>query len=361
MGEPFFVSRIFAHQFRNLESFELNAHPRLNVLWGDNGQGKTNIIEAIAIALSTKALRSVKVTADLITHGCDEARIEVTGAGEGGFSAAARLYQKGKKHELAGKGLKDHASLLERVSLVSFVPDELQIVHASASHRRRPLNQITAGFFPTYIDIYRRFEKALHARNQLLKANFCDQSELAAFNDVFASLAAELTVYREETVALWRPHFLASLRDIVGSDFDVTVEYVASAPKRKAEVMDRLATLSREEGYRRATLCGPHLDDLAFRIRGNDARFEASRGQARAIVLALKLGQLNAIAHERRTPTLLLLDDVTGELDPHKINHLMHTVSQLDIQTFLTTTHLGGLCEPTQDGAVFEVKNGRVI
>jgi DNA replication and repair protein RecF len=356
---PFFVSRIFAHQFRNLEAFELDAHPRLNILYGDNGQGKTNIIEAISVALSTKTLRPVKLTADLITHGKEEGRIEVGSAGEGCFEASAHLFMKGKKHELFGKPLKDYATLFERVAVVSFVPDELQIVHASASHRRRALNQIAAGFFPTYIGLYRRFEKALVSRNQLLKAPFCDPNELAAFNQIYASLAAEITLYRKEAVALWTPYFLTSVKDIVGDSFQVGVEYEASSLTEASAVSEQLRELAREEGFRRATLCGPHLDDLAFTIDGVDARFDASRGQARAIVLALKLGQLNAISKTRNTPTILLLDDVTGELDPLKVEHLLSTVADLNIQTFLTTTHLSGLFGLTDDCAVFEVENGR--
>lgn len=355
---PFFVSRIFAHQFRNLESFTLDAHPRLNLLLGNNGQGKTNIIEALSLALSTKTLRQVKLTADLITHGKEEGRVEIKACGENAFDASAHLFVKGKKHEVFGKALKDYSVLFERLAVVSFVPDELQIVHASASHRRRALNQIAAGFFPAYIGLYRRFEKALVSRNQLLKANLCDRDELCAFNKIFASLAAEITLYRQEAISLWAPYFLSSVRDIVGTSFEADVKYVPSSSIKSSEVLAQLEALSRDESYRRATLCGPHLDDLAFSINGVDARFEASRGQARAIVLALKLGQLNAIAQTRNTPTLLLLDDVTGELDSAKVEHLLDTVAHLNIQTFLTTTHLSGHFSVAKDSASFNVEKG---
>src|SRR5689334_21785506 len=123
----FYVARISAHQFRNLESFSLDVHPRLNILYGNNGHGKTNIIEAVSLALSTKTLRPVKLTADLIMHGRAEGRAEVKLDGEARFEASAHLFQKGKKHEWCKKALKDYASLLERVAVVSFVPDELQI------------------------------------------------------------------------------------------------------------------------------------------------------------------------------------------------------------------------------------------
>src|SRR5688572_29230520 len=158
---PFFVSRLFAHQFRNLESFQMDAHPRLNILFGHNGQGKTNIIEAVSVALSTRALRPVKHVSDLISHGQEEGRIEVRGDGEASLDLATLLTSKGKKYQLSGKTLKDASPLLERVAVVSFVPEELQIVSATSSFRRRALNQIAAGFFPTYTSLYRKFEKSL--------------------------------------------------------------------------------------------------------------------------------------------------------------------------------------------------------
>jgi len=355
----FYVSRISAHQFRNLESFSLDVHPRLNILFGNNGHGKTNIIEAVSLALSTKTLRPVKLTADLIMHGKAEGRAEVKLDGESRLEAAAHLFQKGKKHEWCKKALKDYAFLLERVAIVSFVPDELQIIHSSASLRRRTLNQIAAAIFPTYIGIFRRFEKALLSRNQLLKDPLCDLEELEAFNRVFADLAAEITMLRAQAVNLWTPHFLTSMQDIVKGSFQASASYAPSAAETSSVVLEKLRSCSREEGFRRVTLCGPHLDDLLFTINGADARFSASRGQSRAIVLALKIGKLNAIKSERKTPTILLLDDVTGELDPAKITHLLETVSELNVQTFLTTTHLGGLADVESDCGVFEVQNGQ--
>jgi len=356
----FYVSRIFAHQFRNLESFSLDVHPRLNILFGNNGQGKTNIIEAISLALSTKTLRPVKLTADLIMHQKEEGRAQIRMMGETNSEAAAHLFLKGKKHELDGKVLKDYSALLERVAVVSFVPDELQIIHASASLRRRALNQLAAGFFPAYVGLFRRFEKALLSRNQLLKAPYFDQQELEAFDRVFADLAAEITTLRKESVRLWLPHFLQSTRDIAAQSFEASVSYAPSAGESSSVVLEQLKSLSREERIRRTTLCGPHLDDLLFKIDDTDARFTASRGQARALVLALKIGQLKAIREERKTPTLLLLDDVTGELDPTKVEHLLSTVFALDVQTFLTTTQIAGL--PLLDSCgVFEVENGTAL
>jgi DNA replication and repair protein RecF len=357
---PFFVYRIFAHQFRNLESFQVTPHPRLNILFGHNGQGKTNIIEAISVCLSTKALRPVKQVTDLITHGYDEGRLEVQSVGDGSFESTTQLSAKGKKYEIGGKFLKDFSSLLERVAVVSFVPEELQIVSASSSFRRRAMNQIAAGFFPTYVGLYRKYEKALFSRNQLLKNVYCDLDELGSFNHVYAELAAQITSYRDEAVRLWLPYFLASIKDIVGDRYAVNATYVPSSSSNSADILEQLKSLYPEERMRRSTLSGPHLDDLSFTIDGAETRFLASRGQARAIVLAIKLGQLNAIAQLRQTPTILLLDDVAGELDPEKVNHLMATVGRLHIQTFLTTTHLEGLFDFTKDCSTFEIEAGRI-
>lgn len=356
----FFVSRVFAHQYRNLNSFKMEAHPRLNILFGHNGQGKTNIIEAISLALSTKTLRSVKSVMDLISHGETDARVEVNCLGESNLDSAVTLASGGRKFELFGKAIRDFSALLERVAVVSFVPEELQIVSAASSHRRKAINQIAAGLFPNYIGLYRRYEKALLSRNQLLKEPFVDPGEMRSFNKIYASLAAEITQYRAEAISLWLPFFNASIKDIVGQRFVLDAQYASSLSSDPDQALAQLSSLERDERIRRATLCGPHLDDLVFMIDEAESRFLASRGQARAIVLALKLGQLNAIAHLRKTPTVLLLDDVAGELDPEKIGYLMDTISRLNIQTFLTTTHLDGLFDFTADCATFEIEKGRI-
>lgn len=357
---PFFVSRIFAHQFRNLESFQMDAHPRLNILFGQNGQGKTNIAEAISVALSTRALRPIKHVADLISHGQEEGRIELRCEGESSLDVAALLTLKGKKYQISGKVLKDSSPLLERVAVVSFVPEELQIVSATSSFRRKALNQIASGFFPNYLGLYRKFEKALFSKNQLLKNPYCDPDELASFNMVYAVFAAEITRYRAEAIALWIPYFLTSIKDIVGTRFQVNAAYAPSCSSNSADVIERLRLSYPDERLRRTTLCGPHLDDLIFTIDGAETRFLASRGQSRAIVLALKLGLLNAITDIRQKPTVLLLDDVAGELDPEKVRYLMSTVARLGTQTFLTTTHLDGLFEVSKDSSVFEIEKGRI-
>lgn len=359
--KPFYLAQIFAHQFRNLESFSLKPHPNLNVLFGKNGQGKTNIIESISLCLSTKGLRPVKQVSDFITHNCSEARIEIKSEGEHAFETSVRLSPKGKKYELSGKALRESTPLLERIAVVSFVPEELQIVSAASSFRRRAINQITAGFFPTYFGVYRRYERALLSRNQLLKAQFCDPQELASFNHVYAELSAEVTRYRAKAIDLWHPFFLKSITEIVGERYAVDAAYAPSACTDAVLILEQLKYLEREERMRRVSLYGPHQDDLNFTIDGVQSRFLASRGQARAIVLAMKLGQLNAISQCRKTPTVLLLDDVAGELDPEKVGFLMATISRLHIQTFITTTHLEGLFELSKDCGTFEIESGKII
>ena len=356
----FFVSELFACDYRNLESFSLKAHPRLNILHGGNGQGKTNIIEAICVGLSTKSMRPVKNIGDLIAHGKTEARINIKCSGENPIETSVTLGAKGKKVEIHGKAIRDLSSLLERVAIVSFVPDELQIVSASSSYRRRALNQIAAGLFPNYVSVYRKYEKALFSRNQLLKDTYTNKDQLRSFNIIFAELAAEITRYRDQAISLWFPFFKEGINSISGNHLHFDARYAPSILADPKDAVAQLDAAQKEEALRRTTVFGPHLDDLLFTIDGIEARFLASRGQARAIVLAVKLGQLNAIASIRKTPTVLLLDDVAGELDPEKVSLLLSTVRRLEIQTFFTTTHLDALFECGIDNATFDIYQGNI-
>ncbi len=351
------LRRLKAVYFRNLKSIILDPAPGLNLLIGDNGHGKTNLLDAIAVGAQLKPIRPVKHNSDLILFGERESQIDAEFAGTSPFTVSVHLDLEGKKVRLNNKPTRDPFALREKIAQVSFVPEDLAAVMGSAGLRRRLLDQITASLYPNYALYYRQYEKVLLQRNRLLKQPLVDLVELSSFTQVLAQSAHVI----EKARVLALLHIKSYYEDGVSrlSDAQLTGQ-LTYLPSSAGDLKASLEKLKVEERARKTTLLGPHLDDLEFSLNGHPARFSASRGQARVLILALKIAQLRAVFAHRSLSPLLLLDDVVGELDPDNAFRLLQVVDQLQTQTFITTTHLSALPTDWRAGRVFRVQGGAV-
>lgn len=362
--------------FRNLKSIALEPGPGLNLLIGDNGQGKTNLLDAIAIGAQLKPVRPVKQNSDLILFGEREARVEAvfyrhcerseaiqdswTAASakppcNDGISVTVQLDLEGKKVRINNKPTRDSFALREKIALVSFVPEDLAAIMGSASLRRRLLDQVTASLYPNYALYYRQYEKALLQRNRLLKQPLLDLVEFQSFTQVLAQSALVIEKARLLALEQIRPYYHEAVLKL--SDGQLTSQ-LTYAPSSAGDLRASLEKIRAEERARKTTLLGPHLDDLEISLNEHAARFSASRGQARVLILALKIAQLQAVFSHRNLSPILLLDDVVGELDPYHALRLLQVIDQLKTQTFITTTHLSALPVTWQTGQVFQVSAG---
>lgn len=343
--------------FRNLKSISLDPKPGLNLFIGDNGQGKTNLLDAIATGAQLKPIRPVKQNSDLILFGEREARIEAQFGEESTLTVSVHIDLDGKKVRINNKPTRDSFALREKIALISFVPEDLSAVMGSASLRRRLLDQITASLYPNYALYYRQYEKVLLQRNRLLKQPLVDLVELSSFTEVLVQSALSIEKARILALEHIRPYYEEAVSKL--SDGQLTSQ-LAYLPTSSGDLKSGLEKIKAEERARKTTLLGPHLDDLDILLNEHPARFSASRGQARVLILALKIAQLQAAFAHRSLSPILLLDDVVGELDPHNALRLLQVVEQFKTQTFITTTHLSALPVDWQAGQVFEVKEGSV-
>ncbi|MEI6805052.1 MAG: DNA replication and repair protein RecF [Myxococcaceae bacterium] len=340
--------------FRNLKSISLDPRPGLNLFIGDNGQGKTNLLDAIAMGAQLKPIRPVKQNSDLILFGEREARIEAQF--EPDLSVTVHIDLDGKKVRINNKPTRDSFALREKIALVSFVPEDLSAIMGSAGLRRRLLDQITASLYPNYALYYRQYEKVLLQRNRLLKQPLVDLVELDSFSQVLAQSAHSIEQARILALGHIRPYYEEAVFKLSDGQLTSVFEY---NPSSLGDLKASLEKIRSEERARKTTLLGPHLDDLDILLNQHPARFSASRGQARILILALKIAQLQAVFAHRALSPVLLLDDIVGELDPHNALRLLQVVDQLKTQTFITTTHLSTLPTNWQAGQVFSIKNGQ--
>ena len=346
------IRELRAENWRNLAPLTLVPGERLSVLHGDNGQGKTNVIEA---AYYLAVLRSFRTShaEDLIRRGAEATgtarlRAEIVHRGlERRFEIELRA-AGGRVTRIArldGKVVRGTAAALGAVSVVLFVPEDLLLPRAAPSSRRRFLDLAIFNIERGFYDEASAFQKVLKNRNALLKRGPADPMLLDTYDEELARTGARVVMRRRALVGallpLFRDHFRA-----LHSELPVSLAYVSDPDVAQAEGEDEVrarlhAGLSARRGLderRRFTGFGPHTDDLEIGLAGAPARSHASQGQLRSLVLALKLAELSNVEARLSDPPVLLLDDVPSELDPVRRALLFDVIGRLDCQTLISVT-----------------------
>jgi DNA replication and repair protein RecF len=362
---------LHVQDFRNLETVEVLPSPRATILIGENGQGKTNLLEAIYFLTTLKALRAVRLQ-ELVRFGSGQAFVSGDFEGPGGVRrVAVQVAPGGRSASLDGKTLGSGARLddyFDGLACVCFSPDDLLLVKGGPDGRRRFLDRAAFNRWPAVLGEARDYVRALRARNAALRTAAPEVE--ASFREPLVAAAARLLVRRRALVAELSPRVQAAFAEISGPGApEVRLSYrpaagveldgdEAAIAASLAEVLARRLERDREKGF---TSAGPHADDLTLALDGRGARLYGSQGQQRALVLALKIGEIENLRAALGRPPLLLLDDVSSELDPAKNRFLLGYLSGLSAQAFLTSTDRR-LLEPAAgpDTAFFGVEKGVV-
>jgi DNA replication and repair protein RecF len=357
--------------FRNLADERVELGPSTTVLYGPNGQGKTNFLEACYFVSTLRPLRAQKLS-ELIRIGGEEAalvrgRFELPG---GVREVEVEAGREGRSARVDGKAVRDPDELFGGVATVAFTPDDLQVVKGGPEGRRRLLDRAAQNRHPAHLTDARQYLRALRSRNELLRQK-AEADLIASFDEPVARLGAAVRRRREQVLAELAPHAQKAFAEVArgeaplalaylaaGRDADELAEGGSSLETRLLEALRRRLPRDRERGY---TSVGPHADDLALLLGGRSARTYGSQGQSRAIVLAFKIGEIeNLRAAQGRAP-LLLLDDVSSELDPSRNAFLMQYLGGLDGKVVLTTTDPKLVAKSAGREAVFHaVDSGRI-
>ena len=337
---PLRVERLITRGFRNLGQTRVDPGPAFNVIHGDNGAGKSNLLEAIYYLGSLRSFRGAK-TESLVGLDDERAILRAKIAGE----AAPRVFdvcldrQQARKLQLDGKRPRAIASWHQAVQVVLFHPGDLTLAMGSPQPRREFLDRILEQMDPTYASTLASYTKALRSRNRLLKQERVDRRSVRAYDTMLAQAGAVVGQARAALVEDLAPRTERAFRDVAGVELPLEVCYsprVAPEPGAILDALDRSYDKDRARGF---TAEGPHADDLALRVRSVAAKHHASQGQHRAIVLALKVAELDVLASRVGRVPILLLDDVSSELDRRRNRRLFELLGRLGGQVFLTTTH----------------------
>jgi DNA replication and repair protein RecF len=364
------IRELRAQGWRNLEPLDFLPGPRVNVLHGDNGQGKTNLIEAVYYLATLRSFR---------TSHADEL-VRVDGSGPGRAQLTARIEHRGldRKVEiklgadgrtvsLDGKQVRGAAAVFGAVSVVLFVPEDLLLPRAAPSARRRFLDLAVFNVERGYYREASAFQKVVKSRNHILKRGAPDPVLLDAYDEELARTGARVVLRRRALVAELAPRTRDFFHALHG-DLLVELRYrsvpavdaASDEPAVQAALLAGLRAQRALDERRRFTGTGPHTDDLEIVLAGRLAREHASQGQLRSLVLALKLAELTNVEARRADVPVLLLDDVPSELDPTRRKFLFDMVGGLACQTLISVTErevVSSLLH-RQD---FHVTQGRII
>jgi DNA replication and repair protein RecF len=357
--------------------------PRTTVLAGQNGQGKTNFLEACYLLTTLRPLRAQKI-AELIRFGEDAAQVRGRFQLAGGVREVEISLRDGHRSaRVDGKPVRDPDELFGGLAVVAFTPDDLSLVKGGPDGRRKLLDRAVQNRHPVQLSDARLYLRALKSRNELLRQG-AGEDLLQSFDPQLARLGAKIRGRREELLEEIRPHAARAFAEVARGEAALKLVYQAAGrdssglgpeasragpdglEEKLAQALRARLPRDRERGY---TSVGPHADDLAIAIGTHAARVYASQGQSRALVLAFKIGEIeNLRAAQGRAP-LLLLDDVSSELDPERNAFLLRYLAGLRGQVLLTTTDAALVAAAAQpaDAAeedpkarFFQVREGRI-
>ncbi len=352
------IRSIKIKNFRNIENTDICFDEKMNVISGENAQGKTNIIEALWLFCGAKSFRGAK-DSSFVKFGEQKGITEIEFVSGGITHNARMIFEEKRKALLDGNNLKTTGDLAGVLSEVVFSPTDISLVSGGPDKRRRFLDTTIGQLYPKYIELLRAYMRAVMQRNSIIKEYKYDPS-VSIMLDVFEREIAEnggrIIEYRKKFIDSLNNYLPEIFSGLSGGKEKISSLYVANVDS--IVLLKKLKEARKEDSILGFTSVGPHRDDIEFLINGVSAKNYGSQGQKRSVAIALKLSALSVIYEISGEYPVCLLDDVMSELDENRQKYILNHVREW--QTFITC------CDPSNaqrlsGGKVFTVKNGGVI
>ena len=333
-----YIKSIALNNFRNYSEVQVDFAPGINILYGENAQGKTNILEALYMIATTKSHRE-NHDREIIkfdrTEGHLRAQIEKRGVAHRIDMHLRKVGNKGIAIDMVP--IKRSSELIGLMSVVFFSPEDLTIVKNGPSERRRFVDMELCQLSRIYFNNLSSYNKVLNQRNNLLKQIYFDKNKmdtLPVWDMQLIEYGKKIIEERERFIALINEIIPAIHSDLTGNRENLRVEYIKNTEAESFE--ENLSAKLETELKLSSTQTGPHRDDLRFVVNGIDVRKYGSQGQQRTAALSLKLAEIELVKKMSDDEPVLLLDDVMSELDSGRRDALMEKIR--DIQTIITCT-----------------------
>lgn len=366
-----YINELKLTNYRNYLSQEITFENKVNVILGENAQGKTNVMESIYVLGMAKSHRTTR-DRELIYWEEEFAKIEgrVTKR-TGPLSMNVIVSSKGKKVKLNHIEQRKLSEYIGAINIVMFAPEDLNLVKGNPQVRRRFIDMEIGQINPMYLYNLGKYQKVLQQRNFLLK----DLQRKKGDRTMLDVLTYQLIDYASKIINK-RFEFLLQLenwakpihKDISRGLEELEIQYKPSIKvsetmelsKIEEKLEENFVKIKEREIERGTSLIGPHRDDLTFIVNGKDVQTFGSQGQQRTTALSVKMAEIELIYEKKGEYPILLLDDVLSELDDYRQSHLLNTI-QGKVQTFVTTTSVDGIDHNTlTEAATYLVDKGKI-
>jgi len=363
MTAELWFQRVSLRSFRNISELTLEPVPRLNVVSGDNGHGKTSLLEALYLVSTTKSFR-VEITSGVIQSGQDHAlvRAQVHEAGHL-REQFVNVGKRGRSVQLDGKRPTKLSAYATRTPVVVFHPRDIELVSGPASGRRRLLDRVALFVDPPSAEARLRYTEALRERQKILEERGTSARDLDAYEALMAEHGARLSVAHERAAERLLAALGPAFSRVAAPEITLTAAFEARGVTAAEDFVTELHGRRIQDLRRGAATFGPQRDEIALLIDGRAARQSASQGQQRVLTLALKVAELECIREARGAHPILLLDDVSSELDPARTGAVYEFLRDSLCQVFVTTTRPELFLTPSagpSERADFVLKEGRL-
>ncbi len=362
--------------FRNFENLEVEFEKKINIFIGQNGQGKSNLLEALSLLILNDSFRFVE-NENLIKFHQPGAFIEAFLEKDSLDYKVQMQILKSRKNVMWNEKKVSQNFIRNHISCVVFSPESLSSIKEGFDERRLLVDQALIATHLNGSDLVSEFKKAQKTRNRILKdhveglsANARTIDLLESLQPIYEKLCVDLTWARIELLKGIQKDFSEAVQFILKTSVDISVEYLVSKEKSlelsQKQINDaihqRFVQLRDAELASGTSLVGPHKHEIQFLFNKNDSRFYCSQGQQRALILSFKMAQIVYHRKAHGTYPILLLDDVLSELDGIKRSALIEFLHGINTQIFMTTTDLQFTSDVNRsESKIFELKEGRIL
>jgi DNA replication and repair protein RecF len=364
------VNKLIIKNYRNFKEAEAELNDSLNLFIGENGQGKTNLMESIYIASIGRTFRQNSEN-ELINFNENKSSVEIH-LTKNNYKVIIEIrLEKNKKKQVFINGVKlDKTSeMIGILNNVIFTPDDMKIIKGSPVERRRFINIDISQIKPKYKYLLNKYKKITTERNMLLKnyhTRYENKDIIGIWNDYLVNTGTEIILYRNEYINKLKKYSGDIYSNLTGNKEKLDISYysnigpVTDREEVKTLFYDKIKKNFNNEILRGTSLYGPHKDDLTVKINGKECKYFGSQGQQRSAVLALKLAEIEIIREEAGEYPILLLDDVLSELDNKRKSYLIEHIK--GIQTIITSTEYHELNALTRNfnKKIFYINEGKI-
>ncbi|MCL2761560.1 MAG: DNA replication/repair protein RecF [Desulfuromonadales bacterium] len=338
-----------------------------NIFHGNNGQGKTNLLESIFLLSTMKSFKITKST-DLVRWGACQGYLKGWVERDGVTREISILLDnQGKKIKIDQKSVTRVDDFFGHLNVVIFTPEEINMVKGLPEQRRKYLDRAIFSTDITYLSLYHGYSKVLKNRNVLLKNG--EKSGFDIWTEKLIEYGGKLILSRINYIELLRDLLSRFYQEIAGNEETVDISYkphlmnpVTSKDNVAYALKEALTKTAREEERRGTTLAGPHRDDVEFILNGRSLKQFGSQGEQKSYVLALKMAETEYMKRKFGSQPIFLLDDISSELDHERKGNLMDFLKKRDMQVFVTTTSLQNIAvTEIEDYRTYRIEAGKVL